>query len=52
MSLANIISVIGESYIDWKNVYYIISSVLSAMLAYKTLYWIIGFRSEERRVGK
>ena len=43
MSLANIISVIGESYIDWKNVYYIISSVLSAMLAYKTLYWIIGF---------
>lgn len=43
MSLANIINVIGESYIDWKNVYYIISSVLSAMLAYKTLYWIIGF---------
>ena len=31
MSLANIISVIGESYIDWKNVYYIISSVLSAI---------------------
>ena len=24
MSLANIINVIGESYIDWKNVYYII----------------------------
>ena len=43
MSVCNIIKAIGNSYIDWKNVYYVISSVLSAMLAYKTLYWIIGF---------
>ena len=43
MSLCNIISTIGNHYIDWKNVYYAISSILSAMLAYKTLYWIIGF---------
>ena len=39
----SIISFIGNHYIDWKNVYYAISSVLSFMLAYKTLYWIIGF---------
>ena len=40
MSLCNIISTIGNHYIDWKNVYYVISSILSAMLAYKTLYWM------------
>ena len=43
MSTLNIISFIGDNYLSWKTVYYAISSVLSAMLAYKTLYWIIGF---------
>ena len=43
MSTLNIISFIGDNYLSWKTVYYAISSVLSAMLAYKTLYKIIGF---------
>lgn len=43
MSTLNIINFIGDNYLSWKTVYYAISSVLSAMFAYKTLYWIIGF---------
>ena len=33
---------VGKAYPDWKNVYNIIGNVITMMLAYKTIYWIIG----------
>ena len=42
MYIMNIISSIGEHYLDWRKIYNITGTILSCMLAYKTLYWIIG----------
>ena len=33
---------IGNHYLEWKKIYNIIGSVLTILMAYKTLYWIIG----------
>lgn len=41
--LNNVITSIGNSYESSHAVYNTIGSVLSAMLSYKTIYWIIGF---------
>ncbi|MBQ3021473.1 MAG: glycosyltransferase family 2 protein [Bacilli bacterium] len=41
--LGSIIDFIGESYLCAKNIYNIIGTVLSIMLAYKAIYWAIGF---------
>ena len=41
--LWNVISFIGESYETSRNIYNIIGSVLSIMLAYKAVYFAIGF---------
>lgn len=38
----SIINFIGQSYLDWKNIYNVIGAVLSFLLAYKTVYWVIG----------
>lgn len=40
--MSSIISFIGDNYLSWKNVYNVIGAVLSFLLAYKTLYWVIG----------
>ncbi len=40
--ILNIIRSIGEHYIDWKNVYYVIGSILTIMWFYKKGYYIIG----------
>ena len=42
MYFLNIINSIGDSYLAWKNVYNIIGKILVIMMAYKTLYWLIG----------
>ncbi len=42
MYLMNIISSIGEHYLSWRNVYNVIGSVLAILMAYKTVYWLIG----------
>ena len=42
MNFLNIINFIGNSYLSWKNIYNIIGAVLSAMLFYKTFYWLVG----------
>lgn len=42
MYFFNIINSIGDSYLAWKNVYNIIGKILVIMMAYKTLYWLIG----------
>ena len=42
MDFLNIINFIGNSYLSWKNIYNIIGAVLSAMLFYKTFYWLVG----------
>ena len=41
--IGSIISVIGESYEASKNIYNIIGTILAAMLAYKAVYYAIGF---------
>ena len=41
--LANIIAIIGESYETSRNIYNIIGSVLGVLLAYKAVYFAIGF---------
>jgi hypothetical protein len=38
----NIISSIGEHYLSWRHVYNVIGSVLAILMAYKTVYWLIG----------
>lgn len=38
----SIINFIGQSYLDWKNIYNVIGAILSFLLAYKTVYWVIG----------
>lgn len=38
----SIINFIGQSYLDWKSIYNVIGAVLSFLLAYKTVYWVIG----------
>lgn len=40
--LMNIISSIGEHYLSWRHVYNVIGSVLAILMAYKTVYWLIG----------
>ena len=42
MYLMNIISSIGEHYLSWRHVYNVIGSVLTILMAYKTIYWLIG----------
>ena len=42
MYLMNIISSIGEHYLSWRHVYNVIGSVLAILMAYKTVYWLIG----------
>lgn len=42
MYLINIISSIGEHYLSWRHVYNVIGSVLTILMAYKTVYWLIG----------
>ncbi len=42
MFFLNIINNIGEEYIVFKNINIVISSVLAGMMAYKTIYWIVG----------
>lgn len=42
MYLMNIISSIGEYYLSWRHVYNVIGSVLAILMAYKTVYWLIG----------
>ena len=42
MYLMNIISLIGEHYLSWRHVYNVIGSVLAILMAYKTVYWLIG----------
>ena len=42
MYFLNIINDIGNHYLEWKKIYNIIGSVLTILMAYKTLYWIIG----------
>ena len=41
--LGSIISIIGQSYEESRHIYNIIGSVLSIMLAYKAVYYAIGF---------
>ena len=41
--IGSIISVIGESYETSRNIYNIIGTILAAMLAYKAVYYAIGF---------
>ena len=41
--IGSIISTIGESYEASRNIYNIIGTVLAAMLAYKAVYYAIGF---------
>ena len=43
--LGSIISFIGESYLKSKEIYNIIGTVLGVMLAYKAVYYAIGFYS-------
>ena len=38
----NVISSIGEHYLSWRHVYNVIGSVLAILMAYKTVYWLIG----------
>lgn len=40
--ILNIIRTIGEHYNEWKNVYYVIGSILTIMWFYKKGYYIIG----------
>ena len=42
MYFFNIINSIGDSYLEWKNVYNVIGKILTIMFAYKSLYWLIG----------
>lgn len=42
MYFMNIISSIGEHYLSWRHVYNVIGSVLTILMAYKTVYWLIG----------
>lgn len=42
MYLMNIISSIGDHYLSWRHVYNVIGSVLAILMAYKTVYWLIG----------
>ena len=42
MYFLNIINDIGDHYLEWKKIYNVIGSVLTVLMAYKTLYWIIG----------
>ena len=43
MMLGSIISTIGESYEASRNIYNIIGTILGIMLAYKAIYYAIGF---------
>ena len=42
MYFMNVISSIGEHYLSWRHVYNVIGSVLAILMAYKTVYWLIG----------
>ena len=42
MFILNIINFIGNSYPSMKHIYTITGSVLSIMMMYKTIYWVIG----------
>ena len=43
MFFLNFINSIGESYLQWKDIYNVTGKILTIMFFYKSLYWVIGF---------
>lgn len=43
---------VGNAYPSWKNIYNIVGNVITILLAYKTIYWIIGVFTRKFKPAK